>query len=86
MREASASPSVTPASAYDSFERPRNGSNRERRNYLGFGLPALGVGITATYVGLYAAICYASIILGIIGVTTLLLLAHPIMSNVLVGK
>ena len=40
--------------------------------YLGFSIPALGVGIAATYVGLYAAITGAAVILGVVAVATML--------------
>ncbi len=40
--------------------------------YLGLSLPALGVGIAANYVGLYAAIVGAAVILGVVAVATML--------------
>jgi MFS family permease len=39
--------------------------------YLGFGLPALGVGIAADYVGLYAAIVAGAIALGVLALMTI---------------
>ena len=41
--------------------------------YVGFSIPALGVGIAADYVGLYAAIIGGAIALGIIAVVTIFL-------------
>jgi MFS family permease len=40
--------------------------------YLGFSIPALGVGIAANYVGLYTAIIGAAVILGVVAVGTML--------------
>ena len=40
--------------------------------YLGFSIPALGVGIAAIYVGLYAAITGAAVMLGVVAVATML--------------
>lgn len=41
--------------------------------YVGFSLPALGVGIAADYVGLYAAIVGGAIALGVVAVAAILL-------------
>jgi MFS family permease len=40
--------------------------------YLGFSIPALGVGIAANYIGLYAAIVGAAVILGVVAVAAML--------------
>jgi MFS family permease len=41
--------------------------------YLGFSLPALGVGLASTYVGLYAAIVGAAVILGVVAIVAMAL-------------
>jgi predicted MFS family arabinose efflux permease len=41
--------------------------------YLGFSVPALSVGVAANYVGLYAAIIGAAVVLGVVAVATMLL-------------
>jgi MFS family permease len=40
--------------------------------YLGFSGPALGLGIAANYVGLYAAIASAAVVLSVVAVVTML--------------